>query len=218
MVTRTASTELSERERLYGGRIVAENVSYEDYLSGQHGIHVEWINGVVIDMSPVGQTHNQLDAFLLILFRTFIEMTSGGRVHHDPFVMRAKPELPARQPDLQVILPDRMHFIQENQVAGPANLVVEIVSPESSRRDRGEKHEEYEQGGVNEYWILDPQRKEAMFYVRGADDLFHLTLPADGIYTSTVLPKLTLRVDLLWQDKLPTTTEIVRMVEAMVNA
>lgn len=139
-------------------------------------------------------------------------------MHHDPFVMRAKPELPARQPDLQVILPDRMHFIQENQVAGPANMVVEIVSPESSRRDRGEKHEEYEQGGVDEYWILDPQRKEAMFYVRGADDLFHLTHPADGIYTSTVLPKLTLRVDLLWQDKLPTTTEIMRMVEVMVKA
>jgi Uma2 family endonuclease len=218
MVTRTASTELSERERLYGGRIVAENVSYEDYLSGQHGVHVEWVNGVVVDMPSVNIAHARLSSFLSIFFACFLDQTTGGDVHHDPFVMRAKPELPARQPDLQVILPDRMHFIQENQVADPANLVVEIVSPESSRRDRGEKHEEYEQGGVDEYWLLDPQRKEAMFYVRGADDLFHLTLPADGIYTSTVLPKLTLRVDLLWQEKLPTTTEIVRMVEAMVKA
>jgi hypothetical protein len=54
--------------------------------------------------------------------------------------------------------------------------------------------------------------------VRGTDDLFHLTLPVDGIYTSTVLPKLKLWVDLLWQDKLPTPTEIVRMVESMVKA
>jgi hypothetical protein len=57
-----------------------------------------------------------------------------------------------------------------------------------------------------------------LFYVRGTDDLFHLTLPVDGIYTSTVLPKLKLWVDLLWQDKLPTPTEIVRMVESMVKA
>jgi Uma2 family endonuclease len=218
MVTKTASAELSDRERLYGGKIVAENVPYEDYLSGKYGIHVEWINGVVIDMSPVSTWHGQLNSFLEFLFACLLDQTTGGVVHRDPVVMRAKPELPARQPDLQVILPDRTHFIQENQVAGPANLVVEIVSPESSRRDRGDKHEEYEQGGVDEYWIVDPQRKEALFYVRGTDDLFHLTLPVDGIYTSTVLPKLKLWVDLLWQDKLPTPTEIVRMVESMVKA
>lgn len=217
MVTKTAAAELSGRERLCGGKIVAENVPYENYLSGKYGIHVEWINGVVIDMSPVSTWYGQ-NSFLEFLFACLLDQTTGGTVHRDPAVMRAKPELPARQPDLQVILPDRTHFIQESQVADPANLVVEIASPESSRRDRGDKHEEYEQGGVDEYWIVDPQRKEALFHVRGTDDLFHLTLPVDGIYTSTVLPKLKLQVDLLWQDKLPTPTEIVRMVESMVKA
>lgn len=204
-------------ERLYGGKVVAENVSYEDYLSENYGTHVEWVNGVVIEMSPLKPEHGRLNSFLEFLLTYFLDRTSGGVVHRDPVVMRCKPGMPGRQPDLQVILPDRMHFIQENEVAGPANLVIEIVSPESGARDRGEKHEEYERGGVQEYWILDSQRKESLFYVRGDDELFHLKLPVDGVYTSSVLPKLKLKVDILWQEKLPTMTEIIRMVEAMLK-
>ncbi|MEZ4672167.1 MAG: Uma2 family endonuclease [Anaerolineae bacterium] len=217
MAVNTPQSSLAERERLYGGKIVAENVSYEEFLTGSYGTHVEWVNGAVIEMSPVKTEHGRLNSFLEFLLTYLLDRTIGGVVHRDPVVMRAKPELPGRQPDLQVILPDRMHYIKENEVAGPANLVVEIVSPESSKRDRGDKHDEYEQGGVQEYWILDPQRKETLFYVRGEDELFHLTLPVEGVYNSTVLPQLTLKVDILWQAKLPTTTEIIQMVEKMLK-
>jgi Uma2 family endonuclease len=70
--------------------------------------------------------------------------------------------------------------------------------------------------GVQEYWILDDVRKEALFYVRGEDVLFHSRLPQNGIYTSSVLPKLKLAVALFWQEKLPTTADILRMVEQML--
>ena len=85
------------------------------------------------------------------------------------------------------------------------------------KRDRGDKHDEYEIGGVDEYWILDKRRKDALFYVRGEDGLFHSRQPIDGIYTSHVLPKLTIRVELFWQEDLPTTPEIIKMVEQMLN-
>lgn len=208
---------LAEDVLLISGGVVAVNVPYEHYLSGIYGRHVEWVYGAVIKMSPVSTRHHRLNSFVEILFRTFLEMTAGGEVFQDPVVMKPLPELPARQPDLQVVLPDRMHLVQQNQVAGAANLVVEIVSPESSKRDRGEKYTEYERGGVPEYWLIDPIREEAMFYVLGEDGLFHLKLPVDGVYTSTVLPKLKLNVDVLWQDRLPTVIDIVDMVKQMVG-
>ncbi len=217
MARNITPVEWSERERLYGGKIVAENVTYEDYLSGEYGIHAEWINGVVIEMSPIEESHDALSRFSSALFDTYLELTGGGRVLQDPMVMKTSPSLPGRQPDLQVLLPDRMHLLKPTEVAGAANLVVEIVSPESMKRDRGDKFEEYEQGGVQEYWIVDRIHKEALFYVRGDDGLFQSRLPIVGIYTSYVLPKLKIAVSIFWQDTFPSTREAVKMVEAMLK-
>lgn len=189
-------TAISETDiAFYSGKIVARDVSYEDYLSGKYGAHVEWIHGVVIEMSPIHEKHDSLTRILATMFDTYLDLTGGRRVLQEPMGMRCTPELPARQPDVQVLLPDRMDYLQENQVAGPANLVVEVVSPESVKRDRGEKYAEYEQGGVDEYWIIDPQRKDASFFVRGDDDLFHSRLPVEGAYTSHILPRLKISLD-----------------------
>ena len=201
---------------IFSAKVLAQDVSYEDYLSGTYGRHVEWIYGTVIAMSPVSLKHVHLVAFLRTLFQAYLESTSGGQVLGDPFVMRVAPDLPGRQPDIQVVLPDRLSSLQENQMAGPANLVVEVVSPQSVQRDRGEKFQEYERGGVLEYWILDPIRQEALFYVRGEDELFHSRTTETGLYSSVVLDKLQLPVEILWQDTLPQPRETVQMVEQML--
>jgi hypothetical protein len=52
--------------------------------------------------------------------------------------------------------------------------------------------------------------------VLGDDGLFHSHLPENGVYTSYVLPKLKLPVDLFWQEKLPTSPEVVEMVQQML--
>ena len=146
------SVAIPEQEvMIFSGRVIAEHVPYEDYLTGQYGRHTEWIYGMVIAMSPVSILHDQLGRFLAILFTTYLDLTTGGMVFQDPVVMKAAPDLPARQPDIQVLLPDRLSYVEEVQVVGPANLVVEIVLPESVRRDRGEKFREYERAGVDEY-------------------------------------------------------------------
>src|SRR5215813_14066684 len=122
MVTNLEQTDLKERERMYGGKILAEHVPYEEYLTGKYGIHAEWVYGVIVEMSPVGRKHNRLDEFLILIFRTYLELTAGGEVLHDPFVMKPSAELPGRQPDIQVILLDRLSMLKENEMAGPANL------------------------------------------------------------------------------------------------
>lgn len=60
------------------------------------------------------------------------------------------------QPDLIFVHRDRLDIVTPRGVEGIPDLVVEILSPGSRRRDRVRKQEIYERHGVPEYWILDP--------------------------------------------------------------
>lgn len=202
---------------LSDNQIIAEDVPYEAFLGGDYGEHVEWVDGKVIAMSAVSVRHELLTLFFKMLLKIYLESTEGGMVLGDPVVMRPHPDLPARQPDVLVLLPERMDYLREKEIAGPANLVIEVISPGSEARDRGEKFGEYEQGGVDEYWIVDPLRRESLFYVRGEDGLFHSRLPVDGVYHSVVLGKLRLTVSTLWEDTLPTTRQLIDMVEKFLT-
>jgi Uma2 family endonuclease len=88
---------------------------------------------------------------------------------------------------------------------------VEIISPDSRARDRGAKFYEYEQGGVREYWLLDPLRRQAEFYRLGLDGIYRpAPVAEDGIYRSAVLEGLWLRVEWLWQEPLPSLMSVLR--------
>ena len=201
------------------GDIIATDVSFEDFLTQFDGQSVEWINGVVIAMSPVSQRHNDLTVFLITLFDFFLPQSSGGRIFHEPMVMRARPDLPGRSPDIMIVLPDNFDVIQDNQLDGPADLVIEIVSPESHRRDRFEKFAEYEESGVREYWILDPIRRESLFYVRNDQGIFEPREPDEQhIYHSAVLSGLHLDVNIFWRNPLPRGPEIAQLVTEMLKA
>ncbi|MDW8321108.1 MAG: Uma2 family endonuclease, partial [Armatimonadota bacterium] len=82
---------------------------------------------------------------------------------------------------------------------GPADLVVEIVSPDSEERDRATKFAEYERGGVREYWLVDPQKQEAEFYVLGEEGKYALRAKgSSGEFRSVVLEGFWLRIEWLW--------------------
>jgi Uma2 family endonuclease len=61
-----------------------------------------------------------------------------------------------RQPDILMVHRSREHIIHERGIYGAPDLVVEILSPGSAKRDRVMKKESYARFGVPEYWIVDP--------------------------------------------------------------
>lgn len=93
--------------------------------------------------------------------------------------MKTGPDLPGRAPDILFVATEHLHRLHENHLEGPADLAVEILTPASRAVDRGEKFFEYEEGGVFEFWLVDPQRQQAEFYQRGPDGRYRL-VPADG--------------------------------------
>jgi Uma2 family endonuclease len=201
------------------GEVIATDVNYEDFLRNYNGQHVEWIDGTVIKMPTVGTQHNRLTRFFLRLFEDYLALSEiGGEVFHDPMVMKPGAALPGRAPDICIVLPEHRSFIKENQIDGPADIVVEIVSPDSQRQDRIEKYAEYEKGGVREYWIIDPTRNEALFYQRNELGIYELAAPDQiGLYHSRVLSRLYFEIALLWQEFPPSGPEITRLVEAMLS-
>jgi len=124
----------------------------------------------------------------------------------------------AREPDVQVILKSNPGELKRTYMNGPADVCIEIVSLESGQRDHGAKFEEYEQGGVGEYWIVDPLHRECRFYALDeAGRYAHRIEDAEGIYRSPRLPGLALHVPTLWNETLPTVPDVLQSLQAMLN-
>jgi Uma2 family endonuclease len=88
---------------------------------------------------------------------------------------------------------------------------VEIISPDSVARDRGEKYQEYEKGGVRESWLIDPERKTAEFFVLSKRGTYQpAVFDADGVFHSAVLKGVWIKVAWLWQKPLPSEISILR--------
>jgi Uma2 family endonuclease len=97
--------------------------------------------------------------------------------------------------------------------------VVEIVSPESSDRDRGRKLREFETGGVPEYWLLDPLRTGAAVYALGEDGHYHPVPPdSEGRLASQVLPGFKIHPALLWREQPLGSAELVELIQQMTRS
>jgi Uma2 family endonuclease len=174
-------------------------VTYQEFLAGNWGTqHVEWVNGEVVMMAAVSDEHTHITRFLLTVLGIYVEARKLGAIMHEPFQMKTGPDLPSRSPDLMFVANANLPKLKNLYLAGPADLVVEVISPGTVGIDRGDKFYEYEQGGVKEYWLIDPLRKQAEFYQRGQDGIFRLLPVEGGIFRSQVLAGLWLKVEWLW--------------------
>jgi Uma2 family endonuclease len=187
-----------------------ETLSYDEFLESHFDHdHYEWVDGEIFEMPAVEDGHAELAGYLYYLLTTWVDEKDAGKVLQDPFQMRL-PERPSgRQPDIQVILAKNLRRLKRMFMDGPADVVIEIVSSGSRVTDRQTKFSEYEQGGVREYWIIDPMRKQAEFYVLSKKRFIPAPVDEEGHFHSRTLPGVWLDVDWLW--KRPPKKQILKL-------
>lgn len=220
MVERVAppTEEQEQIKRVPAGRIVARDVSAEDYMEHYAEHYYEWVRGYVIKMSPVSLKHDGLTSYLRMLFEAYFALSPIGKVVGAPFVQRIDAAESRREPDLQIILNTNPGQLTDTAMVGPADICIEVVSPTNAATDYGDKFEEYEAGGVKEYWILDPKRKTTRFLLLNDEKVYVPVEPdAEGYYQTPLLPHFKLHVPTLWQDRLPDLLTVVEDVKQMVG-
>jgi Uma2 family endonuclease len=186
-------------------------MTYEEFLDWADGMSAEWVDGEVILMSPESSKHQDIAAFLIATLRIYLKRRKFGEIRFERFQMKTGPGLPGREPDVLFVAHENLTRLHETHVVGPADLVVEVSSLESRDRDRVEKYREYEQGGVREYWLIDPNRNQAQFFQLGTDNIFHEIAPeADGRYHCAVIPGVWVRPEWFGDDGLPDELEVLQ--------
>lgn len=201
---------------LPAGEIVAAHVSAEEYMEKYAETRHEWVQGVILRMSPTSIFHDALVSYLRKLLEAYFDLSPIGKVVGEPFVMRLETTDSFREPDLQIILDDNPGKLTDTAMIGPADICIEVVSPESAPRDYGDKFVEYEKAGVREYWIVDPLRRRCQFNRLDASGVYASISPDEAsTYRTPLLPKLTLHVPTLWQEELPGFFAVGEAVRAM---
>jgi Uma2 family endonuclease len=196
--------------------ITRVRMSYEEWIKWDYeGGLSEWVDGEVHIYMPASSEHENLIDFLTALLRMFVQMFDLGAVRTGPYPMRLVPSGNAREPDILFVVKEHLDWIGSDELRGAADLVVEVVSEDSVARDRDRKFAEYEQGGVREYWILDPRpnRLRADFYILSENGRYQpVPLDADGTYHSTVLPNFWIHTDWLWAENMNPLTALAQVI------
>jgi len=187
-------------------------MTYEEFLEWcDEGVHAEWVDGEVILMSPVSMKHQLLVSFLAALLQHFVEAKELGLILTAPFQMKISVRPSGREPDVIFVARQKLGDLKKNYLDGPADLAIEVISPDSRAKDRGDKYYEYEQAGIREYWLIDPIRNQAEFYRLGRDGIYSVVAAdEDGIFHSSVLEGLWMKVDWLWQEPLPPLMSVLK--------
>jgi len=180
-------------------------MTYGEFLDwADEDTHAEWVDGEVVFMSPVSDAHQEISGFLLRVISEFVEVHQLGKVRYESFQMKLVTTPRGREPDILFIGNEHLSLLKPNYLDGPADLAVEIVSPDSIDRDRVKKFAEYQGGGVREYWLIDPLMRDAGFFLLDDKGRYQsVPTDVDGIYHSTVLEGLWLKTDWLWQSPSP---------------
>jgi len=201
------------------GTIVAVDVSLEDYETLYQWQRCEYDEGVVIAVSPQSLPHFYIEEYFSTLLKAYFALRPIGRAYGDDITLRL-PAFPKRrrEPDVFVLLNDNPAQFVKNSLHGIPDICIEIVSEESVVRDYGQKLMEYEKGGVREYWVIDPLRRDCLFYRMSGGDVYQLQPVGEAGYQTPLLPGLTLHISTLWlgQD-MPSLPQILESVKTMLG-
>ena len=184
---------------------LSKRYTYGDYLKWQFLERVELFKGRIVKMSPAPNMRHQrvLNDLNAHIWNYLKANNNKCLVFPAPFDVRLP--LPLKkvtkkkvdtvvQPDITVVC-DLSKLDKQGCKEAP-DLVVEILSPGNSKKEMRDKFELYQNAGVPEYWLVDPERATVVIYQLGEDQQYFTKQPftSEDILTSPILKGL--KIDL----------------------
>jgi Uma2 family endonuclease len=194
-----------------------QRFTFDDFcVLVKQGQKADLIDGVIYMASPDNTNANELSAWLISLVYDYVQVKQLGKVYHSRVALRLD-DLNAPEPDLLFIRTSRLHLVQRGFIAGPADLAVEIVSPESVERDYQKKRSLFEAAGILEYWIIDEMKQQVALLSLSPKGKYRQVRPKNSELQSQVLSGFWFRPAWFWQDPLPIKMEILEQILARAS-
>ena len=138
--------------------VTTPRLTYQDYVNLEGDERYELLDGELILVGSPNEDHQIASLELATQMNIFVKENDLGQVFHAPFDVLFS-DTDVVQPDILFVSNEREHIRTPANIQGAPDLIVEILSPSSSRRDWRDKRELYASHGVREYWIVDPANR-----------------------------------------------------------
>ena len=179
-------------------------LTYDDFvLFPDDGQRHELIDGVHYVTPSPARKHQAIVWNLTLLIGNYLRERPVGRAFSAPFDVVFS-EFDVVEPDLLFVSSARLHdVLTTKHVRGAPDLVVEIGSPTTRKRDETIKRRLYERFGVSGTWVIDPEVESVRVYRRtgeGYARVAELTLERHDVLTTPLLPGLDLPLERIFED------------------
>jgi Uma2 family endonuclease len=140
-----------------------------------------------LSMSPSpSREHQKVLIKLTALLFEFLNKNPVGELFSAPFDIYFEQQQSVVQPDLFIVLSEYQDTIKKNGVHGVPSLIIEIVATNRAY-DTQKKRALYEQAGVREYFIIDPENKKTTLLTLNPDGMYEQTYEETGVLNSKIL-------------------------------
>lgn len=160
----------------------------------------EFIDGEVVVHSPVVLKHNVVTKYLVILLETFVSKHDLGFVGFEKVLVNLTRN--DFEPDICFFGKEKSKHFKDKTMFFPApDFVAEILSKSTEKSDCGIKMQDYAAHGVEEYWIIDPEKETIEQYANNGGS-FELQLKVtDGNIAGIAIPQFEIPVKAVFYEK-----------------
>ena len=151
-------------------REAVERARFRDWLTPD--TKAEFINGDIVVHSPAKFRHNDARSLIEKLLSLYVHKHALGVVQSEKALIEFTRN--DYEPDVCFWRSSKSNAFHPDQaIFPPPDMAVEVLSPSTEPRDRGEKFDDYASHGVEEYWIVDPVGRRVEQYLLNGET-FHL--------------------------------------------
>jgi Uma2 family endonuclease len=171
----------------------------------------ELINGVMYVYSPASPRHDQVSGFLRGLLMFFADTRELGQVFGPDSLVRLKPGAKVC-PDIFFFRRGRLpRKLPAKQFQGAPDFVAEVLSPSNRSDDFNVKRPAYQDAGVKEIWLINPDRQEIFVDRRQKKGYDTTTVTTERLECSAV-KGFWVEPTWLWADPLPSAPACLREI------